>query len=168
MILVAIGANLPGHDGRSPLATCRAAVEALRALPGLRFVAASPFYRTAPVPLSDQPDYVNGAVRLEGAADPVELLARLQAIEARAGRVRGVANAARILDLDLIDLNGAVRDAPDPVLPHPRAHLRGFVLCPLRDVAPDWRHPLLRAGAEALLRALPPPDAAPALMAAPL
>ena len=77
MILIAIGANLPGHDGRSPLATCRAAVEALRALPGLRFVAASPFYRTAPVPPSDQPEYVNGVVRLEGAADPAELLVRL-------------------------------------------------------------------------------------------
>ncbi len=161
MILVAIGANLPGHDGRSPLATCRVAVEALRSVPGLRFVAVSPFYRTAPVPPSDQPDYVNGVVRLAGAAGPAELLGHLQAIEAQAGRVRGAANAARTLDLDIIDLNGTVRDAPDPVLPHPRAHLRGFVLCPLRDVAPDWRHPRLGAGAEALLRALPPWDGAP-------
>lgn len=161
MILVAIGANLPDRFGRSPLATCRDAAEALRALTGLRLVSVSPFYRTAPVPPSGQPDYVNGMVRLAGAADPAELLARLQAIEARAGRVRGAANAARILDLDLIALNGLVRDQPDPVLPHPRAHLRGFVLQPLRDVAPDWVHPLLGAGADALLRALPPQDVAP-------
>ena len=158
MILVAIGANLPDRDGRSPLAICRDAVEALRALPGLRLAAVSPFYRTAPVPPSDQPDYVNAIVRLDGAAVPAELLARLQAIVARAGRVRGVANAARTLDLDMIELNGLVRDAPDPVLPHPRAHLRGFVLYPLRDVAPDWVHPRLGAGAAALVRALPPQD----------
>jgi 2-amino-4-hydroxy-6-hydroxymethyldihydropteridine diphosphokinase len=161
VILVAIGANLPERDGRSPLFTCLAAVEALRSLPGLRVVAVSPWYRSAPVPPSGQPDYVNGIVRLAGAADPAGLLARLQAIEARAGRVRGAANAARPLDLDIIALNGLVRDAPDPVLPHPRAHLRGFVLRPLADVAPDWVHPRLGAAAAALLRALPPQDVAP-------
>jgi 2-amino-4-hydroxy-6-hydroxymethyldihydropteridine diphosphokinase len=154
MILIAIGANLPLGPA-APLATCRAAAEALRALPGLYVVAVSPWYRTAAMPPSGQPDYVNGIVRLEGSADPADLFGRLQAIEARAGRVRGVVNAPRTLDLDIIDLNGAVRDAPDPVLPHPRAHLRGFVLWPLRDVAPDWVHPRLGAGAEALLRALP-------------
>ena len=112
------------------------------------------------MPPSGQPDYVNGVVRLAGAADPADLLARLQAIEAGAGRVRGEANAARTLDLDIIDLNGLVRDGPDPVLPHPRAHLRGFVLRPLHDVAPDWLHPRLGAGVEALLRALPAQDVA--------
>jgi 2-amino-4-hydroxy-6-hydroxymethyldihydropteridine diphosphokinase len=161
VILIAIGANLPGRDGSSPLATCRAAAEALRGLPGLRLAAVSKWYRSAPVPPSGQPDYVNGVVRLEGAADPAALLAYLQAIETRAGRLRGLANAARTLDLDIIDLNGCVRDAPDPVLPHPRAHLRGFVLLPLADVAPDWVHPRLATGVTALLRALPPYDVVP-------
>jgi 2-amino-4-hydroxy-6-hydroxymethyldihydropteridine diphosphokinase len=138
-----------------PLVTCRAAAEALRSLPGLRFVTVSRWYLSAAVPPSDQPDYVNGIVRLEGAPDPVELLLRLQAIEARAGRVRGARNAARTLDLDIIDCNGMLRDAPDPVLPHPRAHLRGFVLRPLNDVAPEWVHPRLGLGAEALLDKLP-------------
>ncbi len=156
MILVAIGANLPDREGRSPFASCLAAVEALRLLPGLRLVAVSPWYRTAPVPPSGQPDYINGIVRLEGAVDPAELLAWLQAIEARAGRLRGAANAARTLDLDIVEVNGVVRATPDPVLPHPRAHLRAFVLCPLHDVAPDWVHPGLGEGAAALLRALPP------------
>lgn len=162
MILVAIGANLPGPRGESPLLACRAAAEALRSLPGLRVAALSCWYATAPVPRADQPDYVNGVARLEGVADPAELLARLHAIEAAAGRVRGVANAARTLDLDLIDVNGQVRDAPDPVLPHPRAHERAFVLVPLRDVAPGWVHPRLHRPVAALLADLPPQRIAPA------
>lgn len=161
MILVALGANLPGDDGRGPLAACTAAVAALRRLPSLRVAGVSRFYRTAPVPPSAQPDYINGMVRLEGVADPADLLARLAAIEAAAGRQRGAANAARTLDLDIIEMNGLVRTAPDPVLPHPRAHLRGFVLAPLCDVAPDWVHPLLGLGAAALLRALPPQAVVP-------
>lgn len=156
MILVAIGANLPGPRGESPLRTCRAAAEALRSLPGLRFAALSRWYVTAPVPRSGQPDYVNGVARLEGAADPAWLLRRLHAIEAAAGRLRGVRNAARTLDLDLIDVNATLRDAPDPVLPHPRAHERAFVLLPLADVAPGWVHPRLGRTVDALVAALPP------------
>lgn len=154
MILVAVGANLPGARGESPLVACRAAAEALRSLPGLRVVAVSRWYATAPVPPSGQPDYVNGMVRLEGEADPAWLLRRLHAIEAAGGRLRGARNAARTLDLDLIDVNGLRRDAPDPVLPHPRAHERAFVLLPLADVAPDWVHPRLRIGVADLLAAV--------------
>ena len=161
MILVAIGANLPGSDGASPLATCQAAAGTLAALPGLRLVALSRWYRSAAVPRSAQPDYVNGMARLEGAVEPAALLGTLQAIEARAGRVRGLANAARTLDLDIIDIDGQLRDSPDPVLPHPRAYLRAFVLLPLADVAPEWVHPRLGAGAAALLGVLPPQDVVP-------
>lgn len=143
MIYVAIGANLPGPDGAPPLTTCRRAVAQIAALPGLRLVAVSRWYHTAPVPPSDQPTYINGVAALDGDADPASLLAALQQIETAAGRTRAHANAARTLDLDIIDLHGMVRDAPDPVLPHPRAHLRRFVLDPLHEVAPDWVHPVL-------------------------
>ncbi len=155
MILVAIGANLPGRRGEMPLATCRAAAEALRGLPRLRLAAVSRWYVTAPLPPSGQPDYVNGVARLEGEADPAWLLNRLQAIETAAGRVRSTRNAPRRLDLDVIDLNGLVRDAPDPVLPHPRAHERAFVLRPLADVAPEWVHPRLGRPVAALIADLP-------------
>jgi 2-amino-4-hydroxy-6-hydroxymethyldihydropteridine diphosphokinase len=87
---------------------------------------------------------------------PAALLAHLMAIEAVCGRERGAPNAARTLDLDIIGIGGMVREAPDPILPHPRAHLRAFVLAPLVDVAPDWVHPVLRQTAAALLAALPP------------
>jgi 2-amino-4-hydroxy-6-hydroxymethyldihydropteridine diphosphokinase len=160
MILVALGANLPGPDGRDALATCRAAAAALDALPGLRLRALSRWYATAPVPAAPgSPDYVNGVALLApraGAAppEPAALLAALQGLEARFGRVRPYPNAPRTLDLDLIDLDGALREAPDPVLPHPRAHLRGFVLAPLADVAPGWVHPRLGLGVAPLLSGL--------------
>jgi 2-amino-4-hydroxy-6-hydroxymethyldihydropteridine diphosphokinase len=159
-IFLAIGANLPGRDGRSALATCLAAAEALRFLPGLRMTGQSRWFRTAPIPPGG-PDYVNGVVRLLGPADPAWLLARLQAIETQAGRVRSTANAPRTLDLDIIAMGSLVRDRPDPVLPHPRAHLRAFVLAPLCDIDSQWRHPRLGQTAAALLASLPVQDADP-------
>jgi 2-amino-4-hydroxy-6-hydroxymethyldihydropteridine diphosphokinase len=124
-------------------------------------MAVSRWYRTAPIPPSGQPDYVNGVVRLEDTADPAWLLARLQAIEQLAGRVRGAPNAARTLDLDIIAVDDVLRDEPDPVLPHPRAHERAFVLVPLADVAPDWRHPRLGRTAGELVSMLPPQGITP-------
>jgi 2-amino-4-hydroxy-6-hydroxymethyldihydropteridine diphosphokinase len=145
MILVAIGANLSRSDGATPLQTCRAAVQALTGLPGLKTEAISRWYETEPVPPSGQPNYINGVARLRRIAgadfSPESLLSLLQAIEARFGRRRVEPNAARTLDLDLIDMDGLVRATPDPILPHPRAHLRAFVMLPLLDVAPDWVHP---------------------------
>ena len=154
-VLVALGANLPGPDGAAPIETCRRAVAALGRLPGLRLVAVSGWYRTAPVPPSGQPDYVNGVVRLAGEAEPAALLGWLHAIERDHARARGAANAARTLDLDLLAMGELVRAAPDPVLPHPRLQHRRFVLAPLCDVAADWVHPLLECSAAALLAALP-------------
>ena len=121
------------------------------------------------VPPSGQPPYVNAIAVLgtEPAAaepDPADLLAWLQAIEAQAGRVRGERNAARTLDLDIIamgEAGGMVRTAPDPVLPHPRAHLRAFVLVPLLDVAPGWVHPVLRRRARGPAAGLPPQGVRP-------
>jgi 2-amino-4-hydroxy-6-hydroxymethyldihydropteridine diphosphokinase len=153
MILVAIGANLP-LEGCSPVDTCRWAAAALDRLPGVRLRGLSSWYRTAPVPPSDQPDYINGVAHLLGEISPEELLNGLREVEAMAGRVRGMPNAARTLDLDIIAMGALVRDAPDPILPHPRAHLRGFVLWPLRDVAPNWVHPRLRIGMGKLIKRL--------------
>ncbi len=157
MILVALGANLPDAAGNPPLQTCRAAASRLDALPGLRLRALSRWFATTPVPAAPGvPDYVNGVARLEvrpGAPPPppAALLAALQGIEAASGRTRPYQDAPRTLDLDLLAMDAAVRPAPDPVLPHPRLHLRAFVLAPLLDVAPGWVHPVLGTTAAALL-----------------
>lgn len=161
LILVAIGANLPGADGAPPLATCRAAAASLDALPGLRLVALSRWWTSAPVPASEQSDYINGAARLDGRIAPEALLQLLQGIEREAGRPPGPRNAARPLDLDIIAMGDLVRPGPDPVLPHPRAHLRRFVLAPLAEVAPGWVHPSLGRSAEALLAEAPAQRLAP-------
>jgi 2-amino-4-hydroxy-6-hydroxymethyldihydropteridine diphosphokinase len=161
VILIAVGANLPASDGSSPLTTCRRAAVALDMLPGMRLRGLSCWYETAPVPPSDQPPYINGIAHLCGSADPVWLLAALQAIEARAGRVREQPNAARPLDLDIIAMSVLVRTAPDPVLPHPRAHERAFVLAPLRDVVPDWVHPLLGESVAVMLARVAEQDVRP-------
>jgi 2-amino-4-hydroxy-6-hydroxymethyldihydropteridine diphosphokinase len=127
----------------------------------------SRWYRTVPVPpLPGAPPFVNGVVLLEcrgwegGDADesPARLLAALHALEDAAGRERPFPNAPRTLDLDLVAMDDLRRAAPPPVLPHPRAHLRRFVLQPLIDVWPGWRHPGLGRAAEDLLADLPETD----------
>jgi 2-amino-4-hydroxy-6-hydroxymethyldihydropteridine diphosphokinase len=168
MILVSIGANLPGPDGAPPLETCRRAAAALDALPGLRLRGLSRWFVTAPVlpagtsPAAAQPAYVNAVAHLTvehgGAIDPAVLLQRLMALEAAAGRVRGALNAPRVLDLDIVAMDDLVRRAPDPVLPHPRAHERAFVLVPLAEIAPGWVHPVLGRNVEALIAGLPAQD----------
>lgn len=165
MILIALGANLPGTDGRGPRASCEAAAAALDGLPGLRLEAVSRWWETAPEPpLPGSPWYVNGVARCSGGIGPEALLAALQALERAAGRQRPYPNAPRTLDLDIIamgDGGALLREAPDPVLPHPRAHLRRFVLQPLAEVAPGWVHPRLGRGVEELLEALPPAQMRP-------
>ncbi|MBV8578230.1 MAG: 2-amino-4-hydroxy-6-hydroxymethyldihydropteridine diphosphokinase [Acetobacteraceae bacterium] len=156
MILVAIGANLPGRRGAPPIETCRLAATALASLPGYRLRALSRWFETAPVPPSGQPSYINGVARLEGPVDPEGLLGSLQAIESSEGRIRSEPNAPRTLDLDIVAMGDTVRPAPDPVLPHPRAHLRAFVLVPLAEVAPEWVHPVLRRSVPELIASLRP------------
>ena len=141
MILIGLGANLPSAGFGPPKKTLEAAMAAMEAR-AITVAARSPWYESAPVPDSGQPWFVNGVIRVETALKPGRLLDVLLEIEAQFGRRRGAPNAPRVLDLDLLAYD-AVVTAPDarPVLPHPRMHLRAFVLLPLADIAPDWRHP---------------------------
>src|SRR5690348_8766345 len=119
MILLGLGANLPSAVG-PPVATLTAALDALGA-EGVRLVRCSPWYRSPPVPPSAQPWYLNGVAVVRTAEPPADLLALLHRVEARFGRVRGEADAARSLDLDLLDYEGRLSTAgKTPILPHPR------------------------------------------------
>ena len=146
MILVAVGANIPGADGAEPKENCERALSLLEA-DGITIVARSRWYKSSPWPRSDQPDYINGVVRIETYGSPEALLLRLHAIEARMGRIRGAPNIARVIDLDLLAFDQLIYDVRSQVnstqlrLPHPRLHDRPFVLLPLSEVAPTWVHP---------------------------
>ena len=152
MKLIALGANLPWR-GLTPQETLTAALGRLAAA-GVRVVRQSSWYRSAPVPPSGQPDFVNGAALVETGLNPGELLTQLHAVEAAFARARGVLNAARTIDLDLLDVDGEVSTGW-PVLPHPRLHQRLFVLLPLQEIVPAWRHPTTRLTLDEMIASAP-------------
>ena len=155
MILIALGGNLPHPVHGPPRATLEAVLRAMPAA-GITVLRRSRWYRSTPVPASDQPDFVNGMVAVATGRGPEELLLALHRLEREFGRVRGTRNAARTLDLDLIDYDGQIRDGgTPPTLPHPRMGARPFVLQPLIDIAPAWRHPVTGRTAAEMLAALP-------------
>jgi 2-amino-4-hydroxy-6-hydroxymethyldihydropteridine diphosphokinase len=153
---IGLGANLPHERFGSPRETLEAALAELGRR-GVRTVQLSPWYRTAPVPASDQPWYVNAVAAVASDLPADALLAELHAVEAAFGRARTVPNAARPIDLDLLDFNGEIAvGAPGrATLPHPRMTDRAFVLLPLADLSPDWRHPVSGLSIRALIEALP-------------
>ena len=155
MKIVAIGSNLEVAGIGGPVEVCEAALLHLKTA-GIGVLARSGWYRSAPVPASDQPDFINGVLSVSWDGGPEALMAQLHEIEGEFGRIRSAPNAARTLDLDLVDYDGIVRDGPGaPVLPHPRMRDRAFVLMPLAELAPDWRHPVDGALVTELLAALP-------------
>lgn len=131
LVYVALGANLG-----DPIDTLLNAVDELRPLALKSDIELSSFYRTKPID-AQGPDYINAVACFKTSLEPLALLHQLQAIEQRHGRIRGEKNAPRSLDLDLL-LYGAERlNTPELCLPHPRMHMRAFVLRPLADLAPD-------------------------------
>lgn len=155
MILIGVGSNIPGPQGDSPRQNCHNAVRVL-ADAGLTITRRSRWYRSSPVPPSDQPWFINGVIAVEAVGlQPGPLLELLHEIELDFGRRRGSLNAPRPLDLDILDFGGLVSGPDDEViLPHPRMHLRGFVLLPLAEIVPDWRHPVIGKSVDDLIAEL--------------
>lgn len=154
-LYIGLGANLLHARFGPPKATLEHVLNRLPEV-GLRVLARSPWYESAPVPASDQPWYVNGVVRAATSLSPREVLARLHGIEAELGRQRVERNEARAVDLDIIAFGKMVLNGPEPpIVPHPRMAERAFVLLPLADLAPDWRHPATGERIASLIARLP-------------
>ncbi len=154
-VFIGIGGNLADPLWGPPVAVLTAATEALSGH-GIGLLGRSRWYLSAAVPPSDQPPCTNAVLEVAPDREPEVLLQALHAVEAAFGRRRGAANAARILDLDLVAFGDLVRaDADGLQLPHPRMHERAFVLKPLAELAPDWRHPVSGKGIAELLAAVP-------------
>jgi 2-amino-4-hydroxy-6-hydroxymethyldihydropteridine diphosphokinase len=159
-ILIALGGNLEHPQFGAPRQVLEAALAELSQR-GVRTLRLSHWYRTAPVPASDQPWYVNAVAEVATERSANQLLACLHEVEAAFGRARSAANAARVIDLDLLDFRH--QTAPGgpgrATLPHPRMEGRAFVLRPLADLEPGWRHPVSGISIQELLARLPPDQA---------
>lgn len=159
-VIIALGGNSSGLGSATKVAF-RIALAKIGRLSGDVGIT-SRLFVTLPHGPGLQAPYFNAVVCVRCSLPPARLLKQLQRIEREAGRRRGVRNGPRPLDLDLIAYGGRVvgwRKAmgrrPTLVLPHPEMHRRAFVLVPLLDVAPHWRHPALGLSARRLLAAAP-------------
>jgi 2-amino-4-hydroxy-6-hydroxymethyldihydropteridine diphosphokinase len=134
-VALALGSNLGDR-----LASLRAAVASIA--PYVTVAAASQVYETAPAYIAEQPSFFNAAVIGETRLEPLALLKALKELEQKLGRRPSFRNGPRVLDIDILFQGDRVMESPELTLPHPQLAARAFVLRPLADIAPGWKHPL--------------------------
>jgi len=146
IVYLALGSNL---DDR--LANLKQAIAALS--PQMDVKAKSRVYETPPWGYTDQPMFLNQALKVTTYVEPEPLLKHLKRLETALGRAPGFQNGPRLIDIDILFYDELVMDISSLIIPHPQAHERGFVLMPLNDIAPDLMHPTLKKTVRELLAA---------------
>ena len=152
MILIAIGSNLNSDLFGTPRKNCEAALSVMKNY--FEILNISNFYKTEPIPKSSQPWFVNSVVNVRCEINPEKVLEILLRIENYFGRKRTVKNEARVIDLDLISYNDLIINTEKLILPHPRMHLRKFVIKPICDIDETWIHPVFKKKAYTILKEL--------------
>ena len=153
MIYIGIGSNLNGKNNQTPLQNCQKALVELKK--EVNICKISSWYKSEPIPVSNQPWFINGVIEISTNKSSLDLLEFILSIEEVFGRVRKKKNEARILDLDIIDYKKKILYIKNKlIIPHPRMHERSFVLQPLSELNPKWMHPIKKKGIKELIRNL--------------
>ena len=141
MIIIGLGSNLVSNIGNKPQKNCQLALEKMREV-DIFPIKVSSFFESAPLPVSTQPWFVNLAVSVKTDLTPHKLLNALLSIESDMGRKREGKNDPRVIDLDILVFNNIIIQTENLVLPHPRINDRAFVLYPIQELNPSWKHPV--------------------------
>ena len=152
-IIIGIGGNISSKDGRHPVEVCNNAIKSFKDY-AIQVDKQSKWYITEPIPKSDQPNFFNCVTIASTELNEYDVLKSLHAIEAKFGRKRNKINEPRSVDLDLIDYSSRVLQNKKITIPHPRAHLRRFVIGPLAEINPNWTHPILKVNVFEILKSL--------------
>ena len=153
-IIIGIGANLIPNGFSTVQDGLFAAMKMLNEYE-IEEIQCSSWYETSPVPKSDQPLFTNAVFSATCNAVPHQLLSYLNDIEGRIGRIRTKRNSARVIDLDILDFNSMHIETENLIIPHPRMHLRAFVLIPLQEIRKDYIHPVTKEPILTLIKKLP-------------
>ena len=152
-LIIAVGGNISNVEGEHPTKLCDIAIDVLK---GFKIFVnrQSNWYISDPLPISSQPKYFNKVITAKSSLNELEILNILHSIEKKFGRIRKKVNEPRMIDLDLIDCFGLILNKKNIILPHPRAHLRRFVMEPLLEINPNWHHPIYNIKVSEILKNL--------------
>tara|TARA_B100000795_G_scaffold250760_1_gene219149 strand:- start:285 stop:797 length:513 start_codon:yes stop_codon:yes gene_type:complete len=152
MILLNIGSNLDSIKG-DRLFNLKKTLELIR-LENIKIIKISSIYETPSYPNENYPKFLNIGLEVKCSYSPKNLIIKLNKIEKKLQRTRGVKNQPRTCDIDLIDFNGEILNSKELIIPHPKAHLRNFVLFPINEISPSWIHPILNKKIDFLIKKL--------------
>ena len=114
----------------------------------------SNFYETPSYPNQNYPKFLNVGLIVDFEKDKLNLLKKIKLIEKKLGRIKTVKNDPRVIDIDIVDFNGKIENTDQLILPHPKCHMRNFVLYPILEIDPNWSHPIFKKNAQFLINKL--------------